>query len=193
MVRTRNLRRLINALLAHLSGFVVVEGDGAGSLQLNVVAFVRDGDAVLAPPEIGSVLPSLERRLAARGVRVVDQPWADVDRITGELVVPEPRLEVDWAALQELEALDGRSRLDGSVPAGRYPVAGWGFGVAVGQQGPISRALAVMLAGNLLRNRGQVGDQAALDGLARVMRQIVPVALWEDRPEDLVDRLAALG
>ncbi|MDQ4096627.1 MAG: hypothetical protein M3144_01995 [Actinomycetota bacterium] len=191
VIRTRDLRRLINAQLAYLSAFVD-EGD-LGSLQPDAVAFVREGGAVLAPPEIRTFLPSIERRLAANGLRVVDQPWARVDPSSGELLVTEPRLYVDRSVLDDLGDQAGRRTLDAAAPPGRYPILGWAFGTGVGERGPISRALAVTLAGAALRNRSQLGNQAALKGLTRVMERIVPVALWADRPEDLVDPLVALG
>ena len=177
---------MLEGLFAHLSA--VVEQPDDDSLRVDVLAFVKDGAAVLAPADIRSALPSLERRLRSKGLRVVDRPWVRVDPDRGELVVTEPELSV------EPTVLDGIG--DGSDPAvepGRYPIVGWGFGVGRGQRGPISRALAVTLAGARLVDRASVPPQHALEALARVVARIRPVAVWSDHSDDLIPSLAALA
>lgn len=185
VIRTRDLRRLLDGLLAYLSAMVEQPDDT--TLRLDVLAFVKDGAAVLAPADIRTALPSLERRLNAKGLRVVDRPWARLDPATAELVLTAAELAVDVEVLDEVAA--GR---DPAVAPGRYPLVGWGFGVGPGESGPISRALAVTLAGARLVDRRTVRPGRALGALARVMGGIQPVALWSDRPEELVEPLTAL-
>ena len=187
VVRTRDLRRLVDGLLGYLSAAVEHPDD---ALRLDVLALVKDGAAVLAPAGIASSLASIERRLNAKGLRVVDRPWATVDLSTGELVVAEPELTVDRSALAELPSGGGR---DGAVPPGRYPVVGWGFGVGQEEAGPISRALALTLGGARLLDRLTLDPQPALDGLARLLGRMQPVAVWADGPEGLVAPLVALA
>ncbi|HEX2046724.1 MAG TPA: hypothetical protein VHF27_03110 [Acidimicrobiales bacterium] len=188
VVRTRDLRRLVDGLLGYLSA--AVERPDDDTLRLDVLALVRDGAAVLAPAGIRPLLPSVERRLNAKGLRVVDRPWSCVDVTTGELVVPEPELAVDRSALEPL----GRgSRHDGAVPPGRYPVVGWAFGAGREAQGPISRALALTFAGGRLLDRRTLDPQAALDRLAAVLGRLHPVGMWVERLEGVVDPLAALA
>ncbi|MDQ4070652.1 MAG: hypothetical protein M3203_14445 [Actinomycetota bacterium] len=188
VVRTRDLRRLVQGLLGYLSA--VAERPDADMLRLDLLALVTEGAAVLAPAAVRSSLASIERRLNAKGLRVVDRPWTCVDVTTGELVVPEPDLTVDRSALDQLPS-GGRG--ERAVPPGRYPVVGWGFGVGREEQGPISRALALTLAGSRLLDRPPAGPQHTLDRLAGVLGRVQPVALWADRPEGLVDPLSALA
>jgi hypothetical protein len=192
VVRTRDLRRLFEALFAYLSG--VAEVADAGSVRLDVMAFVKDGAAILVPAAIRSSLPLLERRLNAKGLFVLDRPWVRVDVATGEMLVSEPDLVVDRSVVAGIGRTDGGGRggYDCGVPAGRYPIVGWGFGVGAAHEGPVSRALAVTLAGEHLLDRAGTTPQVALDRLCRLVRGIPPVALWADRPEELVGPLAAL-
>ena len=186
MIRTRDLRRLVDGLLAYLSAAVERPGD---TLRVDVLALVKDGAAILAPSAIRSSLASIERRLNAKGLRVVDRPWACVDATAGELVVAEPELSVDPLALDEL----GRVGRDGAVMPGRYPVVGWAFGVGQEEQGPISRALALTLAGSRLVDRATLQPQVALDRLASLVSRLRPVAIWGETPQELVGPLAALA
>ena len=188
VVRTRDLRRLVDGLLGYLSA--AVERPDDDTLRLDVLALVKDGAAVLAPASIRSSLATIERRLNAKGLRVVDRPWACVDVTSGELVVSDPHLTVDRPVLDELAPAGARH---GAVPPGRYRLVGWGFGAGEEERGPISRALALTLAGARLLDRDLLDSQAILDHLARVLRRVRAVALWGNKPEDLVDPLSALA
>ncbi len=188
VVRTRDLRRLVDGLLGYLSA--AVERPDGDMVRLDVLALVKDGAAVLAPASIRSLLPSVERRLNAKGLGVVDRPWSCVDVTTGELVVPEPDLSVDRSALDQL----GRgSRGDGAVAPGRYPVVGWAFGAGPDAQGPMSRALAVSLAGGRILDRHTLDPQARLDRLAALLGRLEPVGVWAERLDGLVEPLVALA
>lgn len=187
VVRTRDLRRVLHGLLGYLSSFVEPADDEF--LRLDAVSLVKDGVAVLVPAEVRSALPTIERRLHAKGIGVADRPWATVDIATGQLVLGEPQLAVDWAVLDELASSEMATGKDGPVAPGRYPLVGWGFGVGPDTRGPISRAVAVTLAGARLVDRDALSSQDALERLARVLTPLEPVALWADRPEDLVGPL----
>ena len=188
VVRTRDVRRLVDGLLGYLSA--AVERPDDDMLRLDVLALVKDGAAVLVPAGIRPLLPSVERRFNAKGLRVVDRPWACVDVTTAELVVPEPDLSVDRSPLDEL-GTGGRG--DGAVPPGRYPVVGWAFGASAESRGPMSRALALTFAGGRLLDRPVIDAQAALDRLAAVLGRVQPVGVRVERLEDLVDPLVALA
>ncbi len=187
VVRTRDLRRLVDGLLGYLSA--AVERPDDDTLRLDVLALVHDGAAVLAPASIRPLLPSIERRLNAKGLRVVDRPWSCLDVTTGELVVPEPHLSVERSALEEL----GRGSRDAAVAPGRYPVVGWAFGAGQEAQGPMSRALALTFAGARLLDGPPLDPQAALDRLAAVLGRLHPAGVWAERLEGLVEPLVALA
>ena len=76
---------------------------------------------------------------------------------------------------------------------GRYPLAGWGFGLGHAHTGPIGRAQAVALACPQVLNTAALGAQQALDGLVRAIGNVQPVAVWADSPAELVEPLAALA
>lgn len=192
VVRTRDQGRLIDALLGYLSSAGEQADDE--TLRLDVVAYVKDDTALLAPPEIRWVMASIERRLNAKGLRVLDRPWARIDIETGDLLVTGPDLTVDWRVLEEHgEGLGTRARSDRSVLPGRYTVAGWGFWLGGIDEQPISRALALALASSRLVDRNSLGSADGLARLADLMVGIEPVALSSDRLERLVDPLVALG
>jgi hypothetical protein len=187
LVRSDDPRRLVRALAAHLLGHARPESTDA--LEVDALALVGDGFAVLAPAELRYHLPSIERRLAAGGLRVVDEPLASIDPDRGELVVATPAAEVDWSALEDLSAA---ARPSTPVPAGRFPIAGWAFGLGRDRAGPLARAHAVALSGRLTRNASALGMSKVLAGLATVMRRIEPVAIWADKAEALAAPLLAV-
>lgn len=192
VVRTRDKGRLIDSLLSYLSSAGEQADDE--TLRLDVMAFVKDDAAVLAPAEIRAVMPSIERRLNAKGLRVLDRPWARINVKTRGLVVTEPNLTVDWQVLEKhKEGLGARARSDPSLLPGHYPVVGWGFWLGGVDEGPISRALALTLASGRLLDRNVLSSADALERLADLMVGLEPMALSSDRLERLVDRLVALG
>ena len=191
-VRTRDPERLVAALFGRLAGHL---DDGRiHQVRLDSLALVAEDRAVLVPAEIRYVIPTLERRLNAKGLRVVDQPWAALDIETGELVVDEPALGIDRSALAELSEVVPRPRRpDPPVRPGRYRLAGWGFGLGHAHEGPISRAQAVALACPQVLNGRELGAQRLLDGLAGAVRIVDPMAVWADSPAALVTPLVALA
>jgi len=188
VIRTLDVGRLVDGLLGHLSSFV--ERREPGWLRLDALAFVRNDVAVLVPAQIRSSMATIERRLHGKNVRVVDRPWACVDVDRHELVVPEPALTVHTAALGELRA--GDRSVERAVPPGRYPLVGWGMAAGPGEQGRISRAMAATLAGATVVDRTDLEPQAMLNLLARLVAGVDPIALWADRPADLVRPVLAL-
>ena len=191
-VRTRDPRRLIAALLARLSGHL--DTDRGDHLRLDSLALVSGDVAVLIPGEVRHVMPTIERRLNTRGLRVVDHAWTGLDPDTGEVVVSEPSLDIDVAALADFtRAVPLPRRPDPAVTPGRYRLAGWAFGLGHAHSGPITRPQAVALACPQVLNARALGAQRALDGLVRAIRSIEPMAVWADTPADLVEPLAALA
>ncbi len=192
VVRTRDPDRLVAALLARLAGHL--DHGRYDHLRLDSVALVAGDVAVLAPAEIRYVMPTLERRFNSRGLRVVDHPWTAIDVETAELVVNEPVLEVDAPSLARLtRAIPAPRRPDPPVAPGRYRVAGWAFGLGHDHSGLVTRAQAVALACPQVLNVATLGAQRTLDGLARAIRSVDPVAIWADSPVGLVEPLAALA
>lgn len=197
VVRTLDLRRLVDAVFGHLDSLQLP--GPAGYLRLNVLALVRDGSAVLCPPDLRQALAALERRLNAAGFSVVDRPFATVDPATGELVVEEPRLSIDRQALDGLDRLQpaagGRRkrRPEVVVTPGRYPVGAWAFGRGEEGAGPLPASLALAEATRLVTNVSELGARTVLDGLRRTLTGIPAAALWSKKPEGLVPPIAALA
>ena len=192
VVRTRDPERLVAALLGRLAGHL--DHGRSEHLRLDSLALVTGDVAVLVPAEIRYVMPSLERRLNTKGLRVVDQPWTAIDVETSELVVAEPALDLAPEARARLVGAFPRPRRpEPPVPPGRYRLAGWAFGLGHAHNGPVSRAQAVALACPQVLNVAELGAQRTLDGLARAVRGVEPVAVWADSPVGLVEPLAALA
>lgn len=192
VVRTRDPERLLAGVMSHLAGHL--ESGPDDDLRLDSLALVRDNVAILVPPAITYLIPRLERRLNASGLRVVDQPWSALDPETAEVVVVEPGLEVAHSARARLvAATPGPRRIDPPVAAGRYRLVGWGFALGDGDSGAIPRSLAVALACTLVRNGHELGLQRTLDGLVGAIRAVQPVGVWAETPSELVASLVALA
>jgi hypothetical protein len=160
---------------------------------MHAVTLVSGTSALLAPPVLRQWPELIERRLNAGGMRFADTPWALVDPVRREVIVPDPVLDVDWDALDGVDALTaGRDRPDPPVPPGRYPIAGWAFRVRADQAGPLTRAQAVMQGLQLVIGSLERGAQQALDDLTTVVRAIEPAGIAWDDPAELVPPLVAL-
>ena len=192
VVRTRDPQRLVAGLMARLAGHL--DHGRTDDIRLDSLALVAGEVAVLVPPEIRSVMPTLERRLNTKGLWVVDQPWTAVDPDTGEVLVRKPTLEVDSTAMTRLiAAFPAPRRPDPPVAPGRYRLAGWGFGLGHAHSGPIRRSEAVALACAQVLNVRELGAERTLDGLARALSTVQPVAVWAESPGALVTPLVALA
>jgi hypothetical protein len=196
VVRSRDARRILRALVTYLSSHQLDDSRhrDPGLIRMHAVTLVSGSSAVLAPPVLRQRVELIERRLNGRGVRFADTPWALVDPDRGEVIVPEPVLDVDSDALDGLDALtEGRDRPDPSVLPGRYPIAGWAFRVREGNAGRLTRAQAVMQALPMMIGSLERGAQRALDDLTTVVRGIEPAGIaWND-PADVVAPLVALA
>jgi len=179
-VRTRDPRRLVAAVCRYLASHAPY--DPELFVLAGVVVVGRHG-AVIAPSGLRQMLPTVERRLDARGLRVVDAPWVLLDPAARAVVVPEHGLAVDDRAL---EMLPLPAREEPPVAPGRYPVVGWALSGDV----PLTRAQAVAQATRAVVD-GRA-PQAVLDGLAHVMCHIRPVALRLGEPAAVAAALGAL-
>ena len=196
VVRSRDARRVVRALVTYLSSHRLddIEHRDPGLIRMHAVTLVTGESAVLAPPVLRQWPELIERRLNARGLRFADTPWALVDPARGEVIVPAPSLDVDWQALDALDALTaGRDRSDPSVPPGRYPITGWAFRVKADQAGRLTRSQAVMHALQMMIGSLERGAQRALDDLVTVVRGIEPTGIAWDDPAELVPPLIALA
>jgi hypothetical protein len=182
IVRTRDANRLVRALLNHLSGHGVVADD---ELRVFGVGLVGARGALIGPYALRQHRDQLERRLTSAGVRFCDTELVHVDWRRREVVMSEPRLEVDWSALEALPSITPTTASDPMVGPGRYPLIGWAF---LGEGDAPSRARAVALATRLL-SIGSVSTaeelQRMLDALAHLMRSITPFRLAWVKPARL--------
>lgn len=191
VLRTGDRHRLGRAVVRWLSSHA--DPVSPVLVRLDSLALVAGDAAVLAPASLRWQLPSIERRLNARGLAVVDGPWATVDPDAGELVVEEPRLRVDWAALSRLEAGRPRRRAEPVVAPGRYRLRWWAFPEDGHGPGPVSRAMGVALALRHPPSQDGRRGQALLEDLARVARATTPVVIAPGLPDRVAARLARLA
>jgi hypothetical protein len=126
VVRSRSPRRVITALQARMSA-LVSSADNDGLLRTTSLGALVGDQAILLPQGVIRWIEHLQPRLARLGVRLSDQPGALVDPLSGELVVPEPAIDVPPDVLSELgELRSSRSELP-PVEPGRYKLGAWGF------------------------------------------------------------------
>lgn len=119
---SRSPRRVIDALLAGLSTWAL--RDRADLIEVEAVAAVGGGRAVLLPAAMACRTPALERHLARAGIRMADTHVAHLHADSGEVVVPPLRLEVDWEPLEALLGDAERPSGETAPPSpGSYPLA----------------------------------------------------------------------
>lgn len=125
LARRRSIRGAIEAAIAILGSYDQPLRDDSAADQLvrvEAVAAFKGGSTTLFSPESRIALAGLIPRLRAADWRTTDEPWMLVDPASGEVVVRDRALAVNWQALQALPA----DRLDGMDPApGRYRVQAW--------------------------------------------------------------------
>ena len=120
VLRTRDPERLVHGLAAWLSSHL----DEHEHLRIWSAAAVHEGRALLVPGHVMTWLKVIQPRLNRLGVQLVDEPFALVDPATAELVVPEPVITVDAAALSAYGPASRGGEPPRVVP-GRYPLREW--------------------------------------------------------------------
>lgn len=184
VVRTRDPNRFGRALALHLSG----HGSPApGLIRTEGVVAIHDGRATILPVSLRQSLPTYEGALRRAGVVLSDAPWADVDPLTGAVVLDPPPLPA--ARFAELVArLPSASRSDPALGPGRYPLAGWYFTpAAIGEQHmTVIDAVASALAG--LRSPLTHRDQP--DALLSIFEHTPFGRLVFRTPRQLLDQMS---
>ncbi len=173
VVRTRRPDRVLNALLAHLSGFAAPPAarHDAGLLRIDGAAFVAGGRAIVAPAMLREALEPIESGLNRAGVQVVDEPFLLIDPQAARLVVPEPHVQLDADARTRFErqfAATGRE--PAPLGPGRYPLLAWAFVTGPEMIGRLPAAQGIGAALRQVVNAGDLGAQASLDAMVRRVR-----------------------
>jgi hypothetical protein len=182
VVRSRSPRRVVRALLSHLSSLVAADDGLFRTLNL---AMLVDGEAVLLPAEARDWIEKLQPRLARLGVRLSDEPVTRIDLERLELVVPEPLLPIDPAALEELaEPALGRTELPAIEP-GRYRLRTWGINA---DEEPVSRAHALSDTWGAVQ-AGQGDIEELVDKLAKLFARVPLAALTFIDAEELIEEI----
>lgn len=181
VVRTLDLARLVRGLLTHLFG----HGDPPpGLLRVDALILVRNGTAVLAPAVLRRDLARIERRLAQKGLAVLDAPFADVDPGQAELVVPPLPPSVHLLPLDAVGTSQRPRRREAAVEPGRYPLASWAF-PATDDAAPLTRAGALQLALRLSHGPRAADAPVMLERLAQVLAKVRVDAVPTSPPEDV--------
>ena len=184
-MRSRSVGRVLRALLTYLSADLTPLD--AGLVHLNATAAVRNGEAMLLPPNLVWI-KELQPRLARKGIALVDAPYASVDPARRMLVVPQPSVGHDARLLDGLLGREPkRSGSELSVLPGEYPLTAWFLACEKERQGQVSPGLALasglpLVIGRDIREAGEM--------LVPLMTEITSTAVYFETPADLV---AALG
>lgn len=186
VVRSRSPRRVLLALAGHLSS--VLEPEDGLLRTTNVGAVIGDA-AILLPGVAVQWLEQVQPRLTRLGVRLVDRPYSTIDPDRLELVVPEPRMQLDEAALAAVrEPASNRSELP-AVEPGRYPLRAWTLWETNQVDGQLTRARAVAATLPSLVSNHTGLDETLLLQVGGLLEQISPVPLVFSTAEELTDSL----
>ncbi|MGH2572525.1 MAG: PqqD family peptide modification chaperone [Actinomycetota bacterium] len=185
IVRSRSARRVLLALASQMSS--VLEPEEGLLRSANVGALVGDA-AVLLPSVVLQWLEEMQPRLTRLGVRLVDEPYASIDPELLELVVPEPRVQLDELALAAVEEpKPSRSELP-RVKPGRYPLRAWTLWESAEPEAELTRARAVAASLSSVFIGPDAFD-SVLPQLGRVLERVSPVRLVFGTAEELADSL----
>ena len=131
LLRTRDTRRLMLALLSHLDEALLGEDylldpvSPTGPAKVRALAVVADHEAAILPVEVAGFGPRLQPLLAQAGVSAVDVVYPTVDLDAAELIVPHHVVPHDAGVIAGL-SLPARSAAEGPTPPpGRYPIRSW--------------------------------------------------------------------
>jgi hypothetical protein len=193
LVRTRAPGRIVRALLHYLSDLVE---PGPATLRLRATGLIVGGRAIVAPEALRTSMTLVEALLNRAGIQVIDAPVVHLEPDSGAVVVPEPLLTVDAAALDAYErsrpAAGNGSRELAPVAPGRYPLAAWALTTAADAIGPIGRAEGVAAAAQQVANADTFGAQPALEVVAGALAPVGASGIWWREPRELVAQLRAL-
>lgn len=193
VVRTLDRSRLVQGLLIHLFGH---GKPPPGLLRVDALALVGEGVAVLAPSALRHQLAHIERRLARRGLAVVDAPFADVDSERAELVVPSLPGSVNPQPLAVFGSPGSDGRAGSVATAGRYALAAWAFAAGLDDAAPATRAEAAQLALASAIAPDQAEATVVLEHLGQLLAQLPVGAVPLHPPADAaaaLQRLAGRG
>lgn len=124
VIRSRRRARALLGLLGYLDEFLPPP---QGFLRAQALALVQNGRAILIPRPLEAWIELSSSPLHRFGFQFVDRQGVLVDLARRELVVPEPRLALDWEPVRGILNPEGREREPAPVAPGRYPIAAWAF------------------------------------------------------------------
>ncbi|MDQ6698339.1 MAG: PqqD family peptide modification chaperone [Actinomycetota bacterium] len=172
VVRSRSVRRVIDALLAYLASHTAP--DVPDRWRIAAFPVTKDGRAVLLPDDLRSNLARIQPQLTRAGLSMVDLPTAIVDLSTAELVVPPARVSHDSDVVAGLGSVHARGTELPPAAPGRYPLAAWLFPDPGPGAGVAATSLALAVAA-IARPR----DAVLLTDVAALLQR-VPVAVVSD-------------
>jgi hypothetical protein len=121
VLHTRSMGRLVRAALANLDAFLAPP---AGIRRIHARVLVRDGGAVLVNQRFYGQLDGIERRLERVGYQVAETHGAPVDPRTYEVVLAQPRFNVDAATVASLDREFPPEPREFHPASVRLPIAG---------------------------------------------------------------------
>lgn len=189
IVRSRWPERVFDGLFAHLGAHSPAPSAN-GLLPVTGVGLIKEGQAILAPAWITNRTDTLAPRLNRGGVQFVDSPRVALDVEAGQLVVEEPGLIVNRAALAELNPANSPGREPKPVQPGRYPLVGWAlFTDSDDDVGPISAANGIVATAPGLFHRSLLRPEQVMRALGRLFSVTRPVAIGSANQGDLAEKL----
>ncbi len=158
VIRSRSARRVLYGLAAYLSRVLPLPDDGL--LRTIELVGIHEGKALILPAFVLEDIEHVQPGLAKMGIAIADDPTADIDLERLELIVPEPRVQVDEAVIEALPH-QGPWRTElARVEPGRYPLGGWYLSADPTDEHPPTRAEAIVQAlQNVVSDPEKLPDQ----------------------------------
>lgn len=147
-----------------------------------------DGLGLLLPKEALSSLVMVQRSLSEHGITLINEPFAHIDPVRLELVVLEPRVSLDEAAVSHLRTLTAGPPESAPASPGRYALRYWLHGVGGEGSEELSQGAAVARSlGAVVAEPGELAD--LVDPITRLVAatrvEVVPI----DGPTELIHRI----
>lgn len=183
-VRTRSMRRLLDALWHHLDAH---EARAVrSSMLVAATVLVKDGCAHLVPSTWRRRVLVDERAWERHGFRLVDRPWMAFDPGAGTVTVPPSGLAWSRRLGQRLHAVAPAGAEAVARPAGEFAIVTWTV-----RSGPASLAEATVRAADDVLDRVRHGAPLVSE-LAALLSRLTPVETSWSRLRELPAMLARL-
>ena len=192
VLATRDVGRLLEALMRRIGVLARSDDDRVGLLVQTTALVTPDGRAFLVPSDIQFVPKEVEKSLSSNGSFLADVSQVELDPAEPDLVLRRPDFDIDWSALDREQLADiAAPHPEPTLDFGRYRLAGWLLTVSPEEAVPVRPAAAIAEAARLVSSPFPGGPAQVLEALSHVVRTIPVTGMPNGRLDELVDQVIA--